>query len=118
MVDAVPGAVIEAQGTKGAFIKYGQDTQEAALMAGGRPTDPGFGVDPSQATFTPVDGLEIGAPEQVTCAPGNYVAYYEAVAAAIRGEAPTPVPLDQSVLVMRLVDLALQSAKEGKRLAV
>jgi len=118
MIDAVPGAVIEAQGTKGVFIKYGQDTQEAALMAGGRPRDAGFGIDPSQATFTPVDGLEIGAPEKVTCEPGNYVAYYEAVAAAIRGEAPTPVPLAQSVLVMRLVDLALQSAKEGKRLAV
>ena len=118
MVAAVPGAVIEAQGTRGAFIKYGQDTQEAALMAGGRPKDTGFGVDPSQATFTPVDGLEIGAPDQVTCEPGNYVAYYEAVAAAIRGEAPTPVPLAQSVLVMRLVDLALQSARDGKQLQV
>ncbi len=118
MVNAVPGAVIEGQGTKGAFIKYGQDTQEAALMAGGRPNDAGFGVDLSQATFTPAEGLDIGAPQQVTCAAGNYVAYYEAVAAAIRGEAPSPVPLDQSVLVMHLVDLALQSAKEGKRLAV
>ncbi len=118
MVDAVPGAVIEAQGTKGAFIKYGQDTQEAALMAGERPGDPGFGVDPSKATFTPADGLEIGAPEQVTCAPGNYVGYYEAVAAAIRGEVPSPVPLADSLLVMRMVDLALQSAREGKRLAV
>jgi len=118
MIDAVPGAVIEAQGTGGVFIKYGQDTQEASLMAGGRPRDAGFGIDPSQAAFTPVDGLEIGAEEKLTCEPGHYVAFYEAVAAAIRGEAPTPVPLEQSLLVMRLLDLAVQSAKEGKRLTV
>lgn len=118
MVDAIPGAVIEAQGTRGAFIKYGQDTQEAALMAGGRPKDAGFGIDPSQADFTPVAGLEIGTTEKVACDTGNYVAYYEAVAAAIRGEAPTPVPLEQSLLVMRLLDLALQSAREGRRLTV
>ena len=118
MIDAVPGAVIEAQGTKGAFIKYGQDTQEASLMAGGRPRDPGFGADPSPATFTPVEGLEIGAAEQITCEPGNYVAYYEAVAAAIRGEGPAPVPLEQSLLVMRILDLALQSASDGRRIEV
>lgn len=118
MIDAVPGAMIEAQGTKGVFIKHGLDTQETALMAGGRPKDAGFGVDPSQAIFTPVSGLETGAPERVTCGPGDYVAYYEAVAAAIRGEAPTPVPLEQSLLVMRILDLALQSAREGRRLEV
>lgn len=118
MIDAVPGAVIEAQGTRGVFIKHGLDTQEAALIAGGRPKDAGFGADPSQALFTPVNGLEAGTPERVTCGPGDYVAYYEAVAATIRGEAPTPVPLEQSLLVMRILDLALQSAKEGKRLGV
>ena len=48
----------------------------------------------------------------------DYVAYYEAVAAAIRGEAPSPVPLADSLLVMRILDLALQSAKEGKRLEI
>ncbi len=118
MIDGVPGPVIEAQGTRGVFIKYGLDTQEASLMAGGRPKDDGFGVDPSQAAFTPVSGLETGAVEKVTCGPGDYVAYYEAVAAAIRGEAATPVPLDQSLLVMRILDLAAQSAKEGRRLEV
>ncbi len=118
MIDAVPGAAIEAQGTKGVFIKYGLDTQEAALMAGGRPRDAGFGIDPSQAVFTPVDGLETGTPEQVACGPGNYVAYYEAVAAAIAEGRPSPVPLEQSLLVMRILDLALQSATKGKRLAV
>jgi predicted dehydrogenase len=118
MINAVPGAVIEAQGTRGVFVKYGQDTQEASLMAGGGPKDAGFGVDPSMAVFTPVDGLDIGAPEPVTCGPGHYVAYYEAVAGAIRGDAPSPVPLEQSLLVMRLLDLAIQSAREGKRLEV
>ncbi len=118
MIDGVPGAAIEAQGTKGVFIKHGLDTQEAALMAGGRPKDAGFGVDPSPVAFTPVNGLDIGAVETVDCDKGDYVAYYEAVAAAIRGEAPTPVPLAQSLLVMRILDLALQSAREGRRLDV
>lgn len=118
MIDAVPGAVIEAQGTKGVFIKHGQDPQEATLMAGGRPHDAGFGIDPSKAQFTPVSGLDTGAPEQMDCGLGNYVAYYEAVAAAIADGAPSPVPLEQSLLVMRILDLALQSATEGKRLAV
>lgn len=116
MIAPVPGAVIEVQGTRGALIKYGQDTQEDMLRAGRTPGDHGWGVDPSPAVFTSVVDMEPQAPQEIMCQPGNYPGYYAAIAAAIREGAPTPVPLEQSLTVMRILELGLQSAAEGRRL--
>ena len=48
---------------------------------------------------------------------GDYGAYYRGVCAAIRGEGANPVPTGEALAVMALLDLARDSAREGKRLA-
>ena len=115
MMTAAPGPALEVQGRLGAFVKYGMDTQEDMLKAGRTPGDAGWGADPIQGLLTPVENDLPGAVHAVDSVPGNYLAYYEAVARAIRDGAPNPVPPEDALEVLRLLDLGEQSAREGRR---
>lgn len=106
-------------GTGGSFIKDGLDAQEDALKAGARPTWPpqaGWGVDPGLATRVTraADGATVH--EFVAMQPGAHQAYFAAVAAAIRGEAPNPVPPEEALAVMELIELGIQSAAQRREL--
>jgi len=118
MLTPLPGPVIEAHGLGGSFAKFGQDTQETALMKRVTPGTPGWGDDPAGATFVPAADFKPGPPERLECLPGDYPALYRGMAAAIRGHGPAPVAIEDSLLVMRLLELAVQSAAEGRRLVV
>jgi scyllo-inositol 2-dehydrogenase (NADP+) len=76
-------------GTQGSFVKYGLDPQEPQALAGMSPADPGFGVEDARwhGTLTLADGTT----ERVPTERGDYLAYYEAVAAAILDGGPVPV---------------------------
>ena len=115
MMTAVPGPVIEAHGAGGSFIKYGLDTQEPMLREGKRPGGPGWGVDPVKATTVRnVDGVP-GKAIPIAVPPGDYLGYYESIARAItRGEA-NPVPAEEALQVMRILELGQKSAAEGRR---
>ncbi len=118
MLTPLPGPVIEAHGLNGSFVKFGQDTQEVGLMARQTPGGPGWGDDPAGAVFVPAADYKPGARETIPCLPGDYMALYEGMAAAVRGDAPSPVPIEDSVLVIKLLEMAVQSAAEGRRLTV
>ena len=115
MMTAAPGPNLEVQGASGAFVKYGLDTQEEMLKAGRTPGDAGWGHDPVKGVFTPVEGDASGPSEPVDCLPGNYLAYYEAVAEAINGNGRNPVPAEDALAVMRLLELGETSANEGRK---
>ena len=116
MMTALPGPSIEAHGSGGSFVKYGLDTQEPMLRAGKRPGCPDWGVDPVKATAARiVDGLP-GASAQIDVPAGDYLRYYEGIARAIRLGAPNPVPAEDALRVMRILELGLKSAREGRRL--
>jgi scyllo-inositol 2-dehydrogenase (NADP+) len=100
-------------GTKGSFVKPGLDPQEEQLKAGLRPGGATFGEN-GEATFTNADG-RVSA---VTTERGNYLAFYEAVAAAILDGAPVPVPAEDARNGLMLIDLARRAAVQGRRLAV
>ena len=106
-------------GTGGSFVKDGLDAQEDALKAGARPTWPpqaGWGVDPGLATRVTRAGDGTVVHEFVAMQPGAHQGYFAAVAAAIRGEAPNPVPPEEALAVMELIELGIQSAAERREL--
>jgi len=106
-------------GTGGSFVKDGLDAQEDALKAGVRPSWPAradWGVDPGRAAIVTraADGTAVETP--VVLERGAHQAYFAAVAAAIRGEAPNPVPPQEALAVMELIELGIASAAERREL--
>ena len=101
-------------GTGGSFVKHGLDPQEMQLRAGGRADDPGHGVeDPAQqGTLT----LSDGSKQTVASERGDYRHFYSGVARAIAGSEPPPVSPGDALAVLRIIELARQSAHEGRSL--
>jgi predicted dehydrogenase len=113
---AAAGPHFTVHGSSGSFVKFGLDPQEDALKAGLQPGAPGWGSDPSPGRLT----IHGAAAEERTVegVPGNYLAYYAAVRDAIRLGAPNPVPAEQALLVMELIERGLESAQASRSLRV
>lgn len=115
MLAPAPGPRFVVQGTAGGFVKHGLDSQEDALKAGQRPPVPGWGEDPRPGALTTWEG-ETPTTREVPAIPGDYPAYYAALRDAILGLGPNPVPPEEAIAVMGLIDLARRSAAEGREL--
>jgi len=123
-----PGPRWTVHGTEGSFTKYGLDPQEDALKAGRRPQlaalqDWGQDAHAGEVLrYQPVPGQPVDRLQPVRHAapgmPGNYLAYYDNLRAALSGEAAPMVSPHQVHEVMRLLCLGEQSAREGRWLAV
>ncbi|GHA70545.1 Gfo/Idh/MocA family oxidoreductase [Streptomyces termitum] len=103
-------------GERAGFVTYGLDPQEAALRAGLRP-GPGtaWGVDPG-APWGRVGAGEsplTGGGTPVEPVPGDYPAFYAAVAAAVRGDGPNPVTAREAAAALEVLEAAKRSAREG-----
>jgi scyllo-inositol 2-dehydrogenase (NADP+) len=110
-----PGPRFEVHGDLGSFVKGGLDPQEAALRAGGRPGDPGWGSEPPDrhgTLTTEVAGLELRG--RLATAPGAYQAFYAAMARAVAGQGPVPVTPEEARATIAVIEHALQSGREGR----
>ncbi|RZJ04202.1 MAG: oxidoreductase [Brevundimonas sp.] len=106
MLIAAPDVRFAVHGTAGSWLKSGLDVQEEQLKAGLAVGAPGWGVDPAPATF--VDG-ETGARSSAPGPAGDYPAFYSGIAAALCDEGPNPVPPEQALAVMEIIDAGLES---------
>jgi predicted dehydrogenase len=108
------GPRLRVLGSTAGYVKYGLDPQEAALRDGARPgTTPGWGTEPESAWGR----LGAGDPDgghPVRSLPGDYPAYYAAVAAALRDGTPPPVTAREAAAVLRVLQAARVSAREGR----
>lgn len=113
----MPAPRFSVHGSLGSFIKHGLDPQEDCLKAGIRPPAPNWGADPLSAelTFWP-EG--VSRTTRRDCLPGDYLAYYLGVRDAILGQGPNPVPAEDAIEVIELIELGTQSAREGRVLPV
>ena len=91
-------------GTKGSFVKYGIDPQEAVLRAGGMPGDSGYGIEPEAQWGVLTDGE--GAARPVRSEAGDWRGYYRAMRDAIRGEGAVPVDPVDAVRGLRIIAAA------------
>lgn len=106
MTTPAPGPRFAVHGSRAGWIKSGLDVQEDQLKAGLPVGGPGWGVDPSPPVR--VDGAT-GRRETVGGSPGDYLAFYDAVAAALSDGAPNPVPPDQALAVMEVLEAGIES---------
>ena len=100
-----------AHGNAGSWIKQGLDVQESQLLAGVKPGDAGWGVDPLLGKLH-VHGTP--GPSERPVPAGDYRQYYARVRDAIRGSGPNPVTPDEAISVMRVLEAAQTSAREGR----
>lgn len=101
-------------GTGGSLVKLQLDPQEAQSVAGIRPGDAGWGVDPDPLVHFDADGQahEIAPPK------GSQERYYALMAQACRGEGPPPAALAEILSVQEVIEAALVSAREGRRVSL
>ncbi|MEU0986689.1 Gfo/Idh/MocA family oxidoreductase [Streptomyces sp. NPDC005953] len=103
-------------GSTAGFVKYGLDPQEGELRAGRRPVSgtpwgvedtahwgrTGAGESPLTGGGTPVETV-----------PGDYPAYYTAIARALRDGTAPPVTATEAAATLDVLEAAAHSAREG-----
>ncbi len=102
-------------GSKGAFHKSRADVQEADLMAGKKPSETNWGIEPASEKgllHTELNGdikkIHLDSPA------GNYGTYYEKVYECIRNGAQPPVDPADALNVIRIIEAAFKSNEEKR----
>ncbi len=115
MFNAGPPVRFHLRGSRATYENLGVDPQEAQVKAGLRPGAPGYGIAPagSEGILTGFEAERGGFSEKVATLPGDYRPYWSGVRDAIRGEAPPPVLIPDSLLQLRIIEAALESSKQG-----
>ena len=100
---------------KGTFLQQRSDMQEQQLLAGTKPSLESWCPGPSSPDgllHTEINGEVIR--KETTSTPGNYMGYYDDVYKALTGQGPNPVPAEDGIKNMRIIEAALESVKEKK----
>jgi predicted dehydrogenase len=106
-------------GTKGSFIKYGEDTQEDRLKAGELPVGPEWGKEPESQfgmIHTEADGQVIR--EVYPSVQGGFGSFYQNLAKTIREGAALKEKPEHGYNVIRLIELAFESNEKQCRVKV
>ena len=111
MLAAAPGPTFAVHGTKGSYIKYGLDPQEAALKAGRLPDEPDWDAEPSEM-YGRLTGPE--GTRTIPTIPSSFTHYYENVRDAILGKAQLVVTPEQARNVIRGLELAVASSQQRR----
>ena len=113
--EPLPGNIFH--GTKGSFIKSKADVQEKELMEGKKPSLANWGAEPKKEEgllHTEKNGEIIR--EKVPSLKGNYMEYYDGIYEAIRNKKTVPVSGNEGLDVIKVIEAALQSNSENKRI--
>ncbi|MEJ7738210.1 MAG: oxidoreductase [Chitinophagaceae bacterium] len=107
-----PGPRYMVHGTKGSYIKYGEDVQEAKLRGGELPTQADWGREPENI-FGLLHTLEDGEliKEKYPSLPGNYGLYYKNLYDTIVNGHLSKERPEHGYNTIRLIELAFESAE-------
>lgn len=110
-----PGPRFAVHGDAGSLVTHGADGQIAAMLAGARPGDAGWGApgpDRYATLTTTVAGLPLTG--RLDGAPGAYETFYREIAAAVRGAGPVPVTGQEGRATVRVLESAAESGRTGQ----
>jgi scyllo-inositol 2-dehydrogenase (NADP+) len=108
-----PGPRYMVHGTKGSYIKSGEDPQEELLKAGVLPNIPHWGEEPVEnwgLLHTEIDGKIIK--EKFPTLRGNYGLYYKNLFETIRNGMPLKEKPEHGFNTIRMVELGMESSQK------
>jgi predicted dehydrogenase len=118
MLAALARPRLTLQGTRGSYAKQSLDPQEAMLKEGRLPGESAtWGID-NEAGVAVVERDGRMDTIDVPTENGAYPEYYRQVRDAILGAGANPVPPEQAIRVMRLLDAGRRSSAERRQVAV
>ncbi len=91
------------------------DTQEDGFKRGDTPGSPGWGHDPEAGTLIVKSGDRFET-RQIPNQAGNYLGYYEGLRDAIANGAPNPVPAEDAMEVINVIETAIKSSDQRTEL--
>ena len=106
-------------GTKGSYIKYGEDPQEELLKAGQLPTSADWGKEPESQfglIHTEIDGKIVR--ETYPSVQGGFQGFYNNLYKTIREGAPLQEKPEHGFNVIRIIELAFESSEKNCRVPV
>lgn len=121
MLGAIARPRLALQGTRGSYAKQSLDPQEAMLKAGQLPGDhAAWGIDGEAgvAVLERHEGDGQLESVEVPTENGAYPEYYRQVRDAILGAGPNPVPAEQAIRVMRLLEAGRLSSAQRREIAL
>ena len=108
------GPRYQLHGTKGSFLKYGEDTQEDRLKAGELPVGADWCHEPEEfhgLLHTEIDGRIVR--EKLPSKKGDFGRYYRNLHGSIREGRPLSESPRQAHNVIRIIELAFESNREN-----
>ncbi|MDF1487453.1 Gfo/Idh/MocA family protein [Tessaracoccus caeni] len=109
---------LRVHGTLGSYVSDFTDVQAAAIKCGERPagrrSEWGLEAESRWGTLAVVGADPVRLPSSH----GDYTVLYDEFAAAVENGGAGPVPGEQGVAVLRVLDAARQSADEGRTVTV
>ena len=100
-------------GERASAVKQKPDGQEDQLKAGVMPGSGDWGFDPDDAVLYDGEG---GEKRTLKSARGDQRGYYFALREAVHGRGQNPVTPEQGATVMAIIEAALRSDHEGRRM--
>jgi len=109
------GPRFQVHGTKGSFIKYRLDVQEAQLRKGKRPGSKGFGIEPSsQRGILNTESFGKKFRGRYETLPGNYMAFFDNVYSVVVKGDETIVKPEDALMNIRIIEAARKSNQEER----
>lgn len=113
-----PGPRYLIHGTRGSFIKLGDDVQEALLKKGVLPAAPDWGAEPEEhygLMHTEINGDVVK--QNVRSLHGNFGLYYQHLFDTIHNGAPLREKPEHGFNTIKLIELAMKSSAEKRTIA-
>jgi scyllo-inositol 2-dehydrogenase (NADP+) len=116
--EPVPSFILH--GVQGSFLKPRTDVQEMDLQNGKKPGAKDWGKEPEEEKgfihYELQDGTVVK--EKIISEKGNYMDYFDGIYKAIVENAPLPVTAEEGLLVMNIIDAAIESNKHKKLIEI
>lgn len=112
-----PGPRYQVHGTRGSFVKWGEDVQEALLKEGALPNTETWGAEPPEQyglLHTEIDGAVIK--KKYPSLPGNFGLYYQYLYQTIAEGAPLREKGEHGYNTIKLIELAFESVRTQRTL--